>query len=505
MAAINPARLISQRAHLIPGTSSPSLPNTYSTNRKANSSPTGQLCVTEHFFEVPKNYFRPELGSLKLFGRSVRKHEKPIIPLSRAEQDIASRIPYLVFLEGGPGYGNREPQESPITGHMLNRGYQVLFLDYRGTGLSTPLNARHLREQGNPQEQAEYLKLLRADNNVRDLEAVRLCLTADFPEGRKKWSLFGQSFGGFVALSYLSKYPQGLREVFMTGGLAPIKSTPEEVYRATYKKVIERNQAYYQKYPEDVDSVKKIIEYITQQYEKRILLPAGGFLTVTRLLSLGLSFGAHGGLDAVHAIILRLVTDLDQFGYFTRASLTQVEDNISFDTNPIYAILHEPIYCFKKGVASRWAAWRVGKEIKNFAWLAPGEQHTSPPSYSGGGDTESGEVIDAPYFSGEMVFPEHFSSYPELKEMEEAANILAECDDWDELYDEEQLRRNEVPVYAASYTDDMYVDFELARETARIVRGCQVFETNKMYHNAVRARTDEVMAQLFKMRDDSID
>ena len=90
--------------------------------------------------------------------------------------------------------------------------------------------------------------------------------------------------------------------------------------------------------------------------------------------------------------------------------------------------------------------------------------------------------------------------------MEEAANILAEFDDWDEeLYDEEQLRKNEVPVYAASFVDDMYVDFELARETARIVKGCQVFETNRMYHNAVRARTDEVISQLFKMRDDSID
>ncbi|KAM7219132.1 alpha/beta-hydrolase [Rhypophila decipiens] len=474
MAAIKPARLISQRAHLIPG----------------------QLHVTEHFFEVPKNYFRPELGSLKLFARSVRKHERPIIPLSRQEQEMASRNPYLVFLEGGPGFGNREPQESPITSYMLNRGYQVLFLDYRGTGLSTPLNARHLKQLGSPRDQAEYLKLLRADNNVRDLEAVRLCLTAEFPEDRKKWSLFGQSFGGFVSLTYLSKYPKGLREVFLTGGLAPIKSTPEQVYGATYKKVIERNQAYYQKFPEDIHSVKRIISYIAQQ-RKGIPLPSGGYLTVTRLLSLGLSFGAHGGLDSVHSLILRLVTDLEQFGILTRSTLTAMEQNIPFDTNPIYAILHEPIYCFKKGVASRWAAFRVGKQFKNFAWLAPEEHLASPPTYS--------SDDDVPYFSGEMVFPDHFESYPELVEMREAAEILAETDDWDELYDEEQLRRNEVPVYAASFVDDMYVDFELARETARIVKGCQVFETNRMYHNAVRARTDEVIGQLFKMRDDSID
>lgn len=466
--------------------------------------------VTELFFEVPKNYARPELGSLKLFGRSVRKHERPIIPLSRPEQEAASKNPYLVFLEGGPGFGNREPQESPITGYMLNRGYQVLFLDYRGTGLSTPINARALLQQGGPQAQADYLKLFRADNIVRDSEAVRLCLTADFPEEKKKWSIFGQSFGGFVSLSYLSKHPKGLREVFMTGGLAPINSTPQEVYRATYKKVIERNQAYYRKFPQDASNVIRLIEYISK--EGGIPLPAGGSLTVTRLLSIGLSFGAHGGLDSVHSLILRLVTDLDQFGYFTRASLTSVEQNIPFDTNPIYAILHEPIYCYRKGVASYWAALRVGMEMKNFGWLALDHQDTKTGTENKASPSADelkaaiGTEASPPYFSGEMVFPSHFRSYEELRPMEEAANILAEFDDWEEeLYDEEQLRKNEVPVYAASFVDDMYVDFELARETARIVKGCQVFETNRMYHNAVRARTDEVISQLFKMRDDSID
>lgn len=50
-------------------------------------------------------------------------------------------------------------------------------------------------------------------------------------------SIFGQSYGGFVALSYLSFAPHGLREVFTTGGLPPIGQTPEQVYRATFRKV----------------------------------------------------------------------------------------------------------------------------------------------------------------------------------------------------------------------------------------------------------------------------
>ncbi|KAK3394702.1 Alpha/Beta hydrolase protein [Podospora didyma] len=469
-AAIQPARLISRRAHLVPG----------------------KLHVTELFFEVPKNYANPEAGTLKLFGRSVTKYDRPIVPPSPSEAAKSERRPYLVYLEGGPGFGNREPQESALTRYALERGYQLLFLDYRGTGLSTPLNAEALAREGGPQAQADYLKLFRADTIVRDSEAVRMCLTADFPEEKKKWSIFGQSFGGFVSLTYLSKYPQGLREVFLTGGLAPVRRVAEDVYRATYRKVVERNQAYYNKFPEDVETVHELVKHISSC--GGLPLPAGGKLTVDRLLSLGLSFGSHGGLDGVHAVILKLAADLDQFGFFTRAALVGFEQQLPLDTNPIYAILHEAIYCYKKGISSSWAAYRVGKEIHEFSWL-------------GGKLSFSGMMsAKAPlYFSGEMIYPSYFDSYPQLVWMKEAANILADYDGWDDLYDEQQLLRNEVPVYAASFVDDMYVDFELARETANLVKGIKVFETNSMYHNAVRARSEEVIGQLFRMRDDTID
>ncbi len=174
-------------------------------------------------------------------------------------------LPKIIDLEGGPGFGNREPQDVPLTRSVLNRGYQMLYLDHRGTGLSSPINTDALLLQGGPQEQADYLKLFRADNIVRDYEAVRQCLTADFPDERKKWSTFGQSYGGFVTLTYLSTYPQGLRESFMTGGLAPVRRTAEEVYRQTYKKVIERNQAYYKKFPEDVERVHRVANYIIEK------------------------------------------------------------------------------------------------------------------------------------------------------------------------------------------------------------------------------------------------
>ncbi|KAK1754945.1 proline iminopeptidase 1 [Echria macrotheca] len=454
---------------------------------ESNATP-GRWRVSRLVFEVPINYADERSESIRLFARSVLRDERPIVrPHDQTEFD---QVPYLVFLQGGPGFGCPDPQSiSSLTNYVLNRGYQLLLLDYRGTGLSTPVNARHLRSLGSPQDQANYLKFFRADNIVRDCEAVRKCLTENYAEGRKMWSLLGQSYGGFVSLTYLSKYPHGLREVFLTGGLAPIKRTAEEVYRATYKKAIERNEAYYRKFPMDVARIRKILNYI-QKREGGISLPAGGLLTVQRFLTLGMAFGFHGGFDTVNSTIFRMSSDLDQFGFFTRATLRAVEEDTPFDSNPIYAILHESVYCTKKGEASNWAAARVGAELPLFGWTK---------------DEDNLLPVTPPFFSGEMIFPFHFETHPELKEMREAANILASFDGWDELYNEEQLRVNVVPVYAASYVDDIYVDFEFARETAKIVRKIKVYETNVLYHNALKAKTEEVLDHLFALRDDSLD
>ncbi|KAE9578700.1 Proline iminopeptidase [Colletotrichum fructicola] len=466
---INAAKLLSKRSHVIPG----------------------QFLVSELFFEVPKDYNNQSAGVLRLFGRSVTKHERPIVAPTESEKRQAEQKPWMVFLQGGPGFGNPEPQDSPVTHTALDRGYQVLFLDYRGVGLSSPVSAAALALHGDAQKQADHLKLLRQDNIVKDCEAVRAYLTKDFPEEKKKWSLFGQSFGGFVILTYLSKYPEALRECFLTGGLAPVGKKPEQVYEATFKKVMERNHAYYEKYPEDIENVHQVARFI--QEKKKINLPGGGFLTVPRLLTLGLAFGGHGGLDSVHSTVLKLKTDLENFGFFTRSSLSDIENATGFDNHIIYAILHEAIYCEKPGWASDWAAYRVGKSLEQFSWLA------QEPIIS--------EVAGPPlFFSGEMIFPLHFETYPELIELREVAEILAKFTDWPEdLYDHEQLRNNEVPVYAASYIDDMYVDNQFARDTAALVKGCKVYETNQLYHSALRSKTEDVMRELFKLRDNPID
>lgn len=419
------------------------------------------------------------------------------MPRTDSEQDEFYRKPYLVYLEGGPGFGNKEPQHHSITNTVLDKGYTLLLLDYRGTGLSTPINQPHLATLGGPKEQAEYLRHFRADSIVRDAEAVRLCLTEDYPDSHKKWSILGQSFGGFVALTYLSQFPQGLREVFLTGGLAPVKRTAEEVYKALYKKIIDRNEAYYRKFPEDVERVRKVAQFLHLNPTR---LPGGGEFTVERLLGIGLCLGMNGGIDLVHSTILKLATDIEQFGFITRAAGAALEGLVPFDTAPIYAVLYEAIYNNGPGKASNWAAYRVGKSIAEFG-SAPGMHWLLSVR-----DALNYQGQDQPlYFSGEVVYPSHFDCYPELKDMKETAELLAKYDEWPQLYDLDQLARNKVPVYAASYVEDMYVDADFARETARLVRGIKVFETNGLYHGAIRVKAEEVLGQLFKLRDDTLD
>ena len=270
---------------------------------------------------------------------------------------------------------------------------------------------------------------------------------------------------------------------FSYGGLSSLTAGPDEVYRRLYKKVIQRNEAYYKKFPEDVDRVKTIMNYLKRFGDGKIKLPSEGTLTRRRFRPLGLAFGGHGGLDAVHDIVLRASYDIEAFGHLTRGSLSAIDRALPFDDAMLYAILHEPIYC--QGEAANWSAERLLSEYPEFSL-----------------DKSDDSLL---YFTGEMIYSWMFEDYAELRKVEDVASRVASDKDWPKLYDEEQLAKNEVPVYAASYVEDMYVDFDLSMETAKKVKGLKLFTTNVMFHDAVRSRMDEVVKQTFALRDDTID
>ena len=195
--------------------------------------------VTEREHPVPLVHGDPSRGTISVFTREI------------AAPDGLDR-PYLVFLQGGPGFEAVRPT-SPPSGWMARAlaDFRVLLLDQRGTGRSTPVGP--VIPGSTAADQAEYLTHFRADAIVRDLERIRAEL------GVARWSLLGQSFGGFTSLTYLSLAPEGLREVLITGGLAPITNRPvDEVYAATWVRVCEANQRYHDRYPGDLDRLRAI-------------------------------------------------------------------------------------------------------------------------------------------------------------------------------------------------------------------------------------------------------
>jgi hypothetical protein len=169
-----------------------------------------------------------------------------------------------------------------------------------------------------------------------------------------------------------------------------------------------------------------------------------------------------------------------------------METFTAFDTNIIYAILHEAIYCDGPNDVSNWASDRVARELDLFSWL----------SSNGSVSSNSSEPL---LFAGENIFPFFFDTYPELIPLKGVANKLAAVDDWPHIYDKEQLAKNEVPVYAASYINDLYVDYEFAKDTANLVKGIKAWETNAIIHSGLRTNTEEVLTALFNLRDNVMD
>ncbi|KAH0614328.1 uncharacterized protein H6S33_006214 [Morchella sextelata] len=455
---------------------------------------TGGFKIVDRWFQVPLDYFNPAKGSIKIFARNAIPNKKD------DDGTTGGKLPYFIYLQGtyapneyenlcldnpigGPGFGCGPPSSHPVTDFLFEKGYQVLYIDQRGTGMSTPITSFTLAKQGSVREQADYVKLFRADNIVRDCEAIRLSL---LPEG-EKWSVIGQSFGGFCAVTYLSLHPEGLKQVFTTGGMPPLVNNPDEVYRRMYLKVKSRNKVYYEKYPRDIKRVRDIMKYLENN---EVFMPSEGMLTPERFLSLGLAFGGHGGIDSVHILVQNAASDLNQFGALTYKTLSSIESHQSFDTNPIYAIGHEMIYC--QGESSRWSAQRVLED-------------SSKPSIFSWEDMKKAEDTEPVYFTGEMIYQWMFSDFAELHKMEEVAENLAEYEDWPKLYDEEVLAQNQVPVFAATYIEDMYVDYEFARETAGKINGAKEFMTNVMFHNALRSKTEGVLGELWKLKVGEVD
>ena len=412
--------------------------------------------VIDRWFRVPHDHAHPGSGELEVFAREV-------VQAGREKDDL----PYLVFLQGGPGFGS--PRPLGLTGwlEVACAEYRVLLLDQRGTGSSAPISSQTLAGM-TPAEQAAELALYRADSIVKDAEIIRRELLG--PDGR--WTLLGQSFGGFCSVHYLSAAPEGLAGVLITGGLPPLDAHCDEVYRRTYVLTAERNRRYYERYPEDVERARAIVARLS---EHKTRLPASGFLTPRRFQQLGQRFGMSDGFEMVHYLIEQAFVPGNEGPEPNHNFLREYENALGFDCCPIYAILHEP--CYAQGFATRWSAERVLADFPEFALDGDGPV----------------------FFTGETVHPFLFETVDMLRPLGKAADLLAEKADWPRLYDPDILAKNEVPCVAALYADDMYVARDLSEETARTIRGCRVWITNEFDHDGLRTQGAKLLPRLLDM------
>ncbi|CAN6485809.1 unnamed protein product [Victoria cruziana] len=248
-----------------------------------------ELRLRDHWFSVPLDYTSSD-SSMRIFVFA-----REVVAVGKEEQSL----PHLLYLQGGPGFECPRPTEASGWLKKACEEYRIILLDQRGTGLSTPLTVTSLSQIKSASQKADFLQHFRADNIVRDAEFVRLHLVPN----AEPWTVLGQSFGGFCAVTYLSFAPEGLTSVLLTGGLPPIGKgcTADTVYRACFEQTIRQNEKYYQRFPEDIDIVREVVIYLEESENGGVPLPSGGLLTARGLQSLGLSaLGSSTGFERLH-------------------------------------------------------------------------------------------------------------------------------------------------------------------------------------------------------------
>lgn len=388
------------------------------------------LTVEEHTLTVPLVWGDPtDTRTIDIFARVVTR-------------EGGERLPYLVFLQGGPGHEAPRPFHSSTSPAWLDEAlahYRVVMLDQRGTGLSTPVGDADL-ERGSAAV-AEYLTHLRADAIVRDCEAMREHLSAE------TWSVLGQSFGGFTTLAYLSTDSDSLADVFITGGLSTVDRHPDEVYALCYDKMRAASERYYRRFPEHRDVMRRLVD---QAAAGEIVLPDGEVVSPSRLRSVGSALGTNDGWQTVWSLLER-----DPASNAFRHDLMHAMPYGG--RNPLYFAFHESSYA--SGHATRWSAER-----------------TEPQDFRD----------DVTLFTGEHIRREWTETVPAFQPWRDVTLALADFE-WPRIYNEVAIAASGATGAAAIYVNDVYVPMEFSLETARLLPGVELWVTSEHEHNGVRS------------------
>jgi len=257
--------------------------------------------------------------------------------------------------------------------------------------------------------------------------------------GSEPWSVLGQSFGGITLLTYLSFAPEGLREAFITGGTPGIGVHVDQIFGATWERIEARSRRYYERYPEDRARMLALLD--------------SDDVPSDRIRSIGNWLGMSDGFERVHYVL--------ELPPGSPAFRADTHDPLDLIRNPIYGLLHEA--CWADGFVTDWSALRTRPEL-------PRE-----------------------YFTAEHILPSMFDGA-----VATTAEALAKHQ-WPRLFDEQVLSTNAVPVAAAIYTDDLYVDRRFSEQTVERFPNFTPWITSEYDHNGLRVDGARILGRLIDL------
>ena len=406
-------------------------------------------------------------------------------------ENVGRELPLIVFLQGGPG-GACPRLTSPTSDGWVEEAikhFRVVLPDQRGCGRSSRVDGNRMEavaaaaraEGANPaRRQADYLKRFLADSIIRDFEYLRL---AEF--GGVRWVTLGQSYGGFLTLANLSAFPAGVAAAFTCGGIPHVPADAEEVYAHTFPRMLAKTRQWYERYPEDARRMALVAD---RAAAGGVTLPDGSPLSVRRLQLCGGGLGMKPAPERLHSMLDLAFVDGDgscadalaaaggdssKVTLF-RGFLEDVQTLTDSASGPLYWTLQEFIYAdgeLERPI--RWAAARQAAKMPEFS-----------------------EAARPLMLFGEAMFPWMFEDDPALRPFAPAMDLLMEDTSFGRLYDTEQLAANEVPLQAAVYFDDLYVDSGLQLDTLSRVGRSHAWVTNEFEHDGLHG--SKVFSHLFE-------
>ena len=99
-------------------------------------------------------------------------------------------------------------------------------------------------------------------------------------------------------MTYLSTAPEGLLRRSSPAGCHPIGRPVDDIYGATYRRLLTSNRRYFARYPDDRERIQDIL-----RHSRTMTFASRSRLTARRFRQLGLWLGDSAGFELLHHVV----------------------------------------------------------------------------------------------------------------------------------------------------------------------------------------------------------